>query len=335
MKSELLAYLACPDCRESFEVEEVRAGADERDIRSGMLRCRCASYPITDSLPRFCRQDYSESFGIQWNRYRKTQLDRVELSNSEARFRSEIGFPLDQVAGRLVLDAGCGMGRFADVVSRYGGIVIGVDMSVSIEAAFENIGRRPNVHLVQANIVKLPFKQGTFDYIYSIGVLHHTPDPPYFFDRLLPFLKPGGIVAVCVYSREISAFALAKRTLYRAFFRRLPKPALLALSRRLGLIGYALAHTPVLRKTLALFPAVVYPDKPKEWSALDTFDFLSPTYEFRYTTVEVLQWFQEGGLDDIRVIPGVPGWVCVTGVKRREQPQVEMGRVHAGAVAAH
>lgn len=335
MKPDLMRYLSCPDCFESFEIEEAMVGADGHDIRSGILRCRCASYPIMDSLPRFCREDYAESFGLEWSHYRKTQLDREGQNNSEARFRSEIGFSLEQVAGRLVLDAGCGMGRFADVVSRYGGIVVGVDMSVSIEAAFENIGQRPNVHLIQANIAALPFKPGTFDYIYSIGVLHHTPDPPYFFGRLLPLLKPGGAIAVCVYSREISTFALAKRKLYRALFRRLSKPALLALSRRLGLLGYELAKIPMLRKTLALFPAVVYPEKPKEWSALDTFDFLSPVYEFRYTAAEVYRWFQDGGIDKIRVIPGIPGWVCITGVLRREQQRDERGRTHEGAVAVH
>jgi SAM-dependent methyltransferase len=213
----------------------------------------------------------------------------------------------------MVLDAGCGMGRFADVVSRWGGTVVGIDLSTAVEAAYENIGRRPNVHLLQADISQLPFPEGTFEYIYSIGVLHHTPDPPYFFSRLVPLLKPGGIIAVCVYSREVGRMALAKRHGYRAVFRALPQSMLLPLSRWFGSVGYRLAHTAILRHIVGLLPAVVYPDQPQEWSELDTFDWLSPTYEFRYTRKEVSGWFRQAGLHDVRVTDNTPGWVCVTG----------------------
>ncbi|WP_447977160.1 methyltransferase domain-containing protein [Candidatus Nitrospira bockiana] len=313
MKPEFMKHLACPVCGGAFQLSDATVGPVAGEILSGVLSCRCRTWPIRGYIPRFCDQDYAENFGLQWNLFRRTQLDRAAQDNSESRFASEIGFRLEDVAGRLVLDAGCGMGRFADVVARWGGTVVGIDLSAAIEAAFDNIGARPNVHLVQADIGKLPFEPGTFDYVYSIGVLHHTPDPPGFFRRLVPLLKPGGRIAVCVYSREVGRIALLKRVGYRALLGRLPKPALLAVSRACGALGYRLAHVPLLRTLVGLLPAVVYPDKPKEWSELDTFDWLSPTYEFRYTRPEVRRWFEEAGLIDIRVTDGIPGWVCVTG----------------------
>ena len=57
--------------------------------------------------------------------------------------------------------------------------------------AFDNIGRRENVHLVQADIFKPPFREGAFDHAYSIGVLHHTPDTRRASRRPPPFPRPG------------------------------------------------------------------------------------------------------------------------------------------------
>jgi SAM-dependent methyltransferase len=313
MKIDLLKILKCPTCLGPLQVEAPVEEGNDGEIRTGNLRCRCGAYPIDNYVPRFAGDRYATNFGMQWNLFRRTQLDRLAQDNSEARFASEIGFRLEEVVGRTVLDAGCGMGRFADVVSRWGGTVVGIDLSTAVEAAYDNIGRRPNVHLLQADISQLPFPDGTFDYIYSIGVLHHTPDPPHFFSRLVPLLKPGGIIGVCVYSREIGRLALAKRHGYRTMFRSLPQSTLLSLSRWFGAVGYRLAHTAILRHIVGLLPAVVYPDKPQEWSELDTFDWLSPAYEFRYTREEVTGWFRQAGLHHVRVTDNTPGWACVTG----------------------
>jgi|SRR5579884_1946799 len=313
MKVDLLKLLQCPTCRGSFQLEEPVVERENREVRSGALRCQCTRYPIHRYIPRFAGDHYAANFGMQWNLFRRTQLDGLGTDNSEARFAIELGFRPTDIEGRLILDAGCGMGRFADVVARWGGTVVGIDLSSAVEAADANIGRRPNVHLLQADIGQLPFSIGTFDYIYSIGVLHHTPNPPQFFRRLVPLLKPGGTIGVCVYSREVGRLALLKRHGYRAVLRWLPPPILLRLSRLFGALGYRLARTPILRHMVGLLPAVVYPDKPQEWSELDTFDWLSPAYEFRYTKKEVRDWFQQAGLRDVRVADGIPGWVCVTG----------------------
>jgi SAM-dependent methyltransferase len=78
---------------------------------------------------------------------------------------------------------------------------VGVDLSYAIESAHKNIGSRPNVHLAQADLFHLPFPQKAFDCIFSIGVLHHTPDCRNAVLGLIPFLKDGGTLAVWVYPK--------------------------------------------------------------------------------------------------------------------------------------
>src|SRR5208337_3717658 len=69
----------------------------------------------------------------------------------------------------------CGMGRFADVATRWGAHVVGIDLSLAAEVAARNLAGR-KATILQADVFHLPFVPESFDFIYSIGVLHHTPD---------------------------------------------------------------------------------------------------------------------------------------------------------------
>src|SRR5262249_17875305 len=102
---------------------------------------------------------------------------------------------------RRLLDAGVGAGRFAERASEKGAEVFGIDLTTAVDAAYRNIGARAGVHLIQADIFALPFRTHTFDLAYSIGVLHHTPDPAEPFSRVADVVKPGGRFAVYLYSR--------------------------------------------------------------------------------------------------------------------------------------
>ena len=201
MKASLLRILACPACGGELTLYSERV--EDGEIREGSLSCTCGGrYPIRGFVPRLVSSDgYVNSFSYQWQRHRRTQLDGADRRESDMTFRLSTGFAAEELAGRLVLDAGCGMGRFADVVSRGGGEVVGVDLSYAIDAAQENIGLRPNVHLVQADVFHLPFRKDVFDCIFSIGVLHHTPDCRGAVLGLIPYLRPGGELAVWVYPK--------------------------------------------------------------------------------------------------------------------------------------
>src|SRR2546422_847947 len=144
MKPSLLRYLVCPACAAELEMRgEVFRAAEIVEAR---LVCRgCGhAYPVLRGVPRFVEVgDYASSFGYQWNRFKTVQLDSSNGSReSETALYASTGWTQDDYRGRLVLDAGVGAGRFAEVVARMGGEVIGVDLTSAIDAAYENIGMR-------------------------------------------------------------------------------------------------------------------------------------------------------------------------------------------------
>ena len=164
-----------------------------------------AEYPIVGGVARFVSSEhYVGSFGFQWNTFAKSQLDSANgTTRSRDAFEEKTGWTVASLRGQRVLDAGCGMGRFAEVCADAGADVHAIDLSRAVEAAARNLGGRPNVAFYQADIMNLPFPDGTFDAIYSIGVLHHTPDTRRAFLSLTRLLKPGGRIAIWVYSTKL------------------------------------------------------------------------------------------------------------------------------------
>ena len=164
------------ECQGSLHPHDLQ----EKDGRwqSGSLECQCGQrYPIRDFIPRFVTDDaYVDNFSYEWTIHSKTQIDSRASSRSWTTFFEKTGITPESLRGKRVLDVGVGSGRFADVASKCGADVIGIDLSFSVDAARRTFESRDNVQLVQADVFRLPFRPGTFDFIYSIGVLHHTPD---------------------------------------------------------------------------------------------------------------------------------------------------------------
>jgi SAM-dependent methyltransferase len=191
------------------------------------------------------------------------------------------------------------MGRFSDVASRWGATVVGIDLSNAVDAAYRNLGSRPNVNIAQANVFELPFREATFDYIFSIGVLHHTPDTKRAFDQLPKLLKPGGRIAVWLYAKYF-AVQWKFSDAYRRLTTRLPKRVLHGLS-YVAVPLYYVYKIPILG-VMIRFVIPVSPHPKADWRVLDTFDWYSPTYQWKHTYEEVYPWFEAHGLTDIRVL---------------------------------
>src|SRR5207245_11570626 len=168
-------------------------------------------------------QHYAGSVGFQWKVYAQTQLDGEHSRRSENAFRRRTGFCPEDLAGKLVLDVGCGMGRFAEVATRWGAHVVGIDLSLAAEVAARNLADR-NATIFQADVFHLPFATESFDYIYSIGVLHHTPDCERAFKMLPGLLKPGGRIAIWLYSGYNNWYKMSD--LYRKLTRRMSPESL-------------------------------------------------------------------------------------------------------------
>jgi SAM-dependent methyltransferase len=298
MKRTALRFLVCSRCRSELTLRVVAERGWE--VLEGVLGCRrCgAAYPIRRGVPRFVEDGaYAASFGRQWHWFRKVQLDSQNGTDESARtLRATTGWTTADYQGRLVLDAGVGAGRFAEIVAGAGGEVVGVDLTAAIDAAYANIGRHPRVHLIQADIFALPFPEATFDLAYSIGVLHHTPDTAAAFRCVATTVKKGGGLAVYLYHRYgIRWFTETIRCLTT----RLPAGAMLALA-TLAIPLHHLYRIPGLGKILEIVcPISRHPNW--RWRWLDTFDWYTPRYQWKFLYPEVYRWFRANGFHEVEI----------------------------------
>ena len=340
--ADLLDLLRCIDCRSVLDPQE-----------DGFRCSGCGkTFPSVRGILRFVDADnYADSFGYQWHAFARTQL---LPDDAEKDFRRKTGLTPDDVRGKLVLDVGCGMGRFAEVATRWGARVVGIDLSVAAEVAARNLADRDFVAF-QADALALPFALESFDCIYSIGVLHHTPDCEKAFKSLPQYLKPGGSLAVWLYSGYNNWYRFSDqyrkvthrvpvRTLHR--FLRIAVPFFYTLDRGLRAI-------PVVGRWMAgiihhFFPVNLCPDP--EDRLLDTLDWYSPKYQSKHTYEQVFRWYENCAFEKVTIgdvpisIKGYksgaslaespkahPGWRNTSGDLRQEafyeQASVSLGSV--------
>ncbi len=206
MKQRLLEYLVCPSCSGEIRLLSVARGEGD-EILEGDLDCASCSrhFPVVRGVPRFAELSKIEAdkaatasnFGWQWQHF--TQADE----QYDEQFLGWIA-PVEPefFKNKIVLEGGCGKGRHTQLAARWGAReIIGVDLSAAVETAFAATRHLDNAHIVQADIYHLPFAR-KFDYAFSVGVLHHLPDPRAGFQALSAKVKPGGHVSAWVYGAE-------------------------------------------------------------------------------------------------------------------------------------
>jgi SAM-dependent methyltransferase len=154
-------------------------------------------YPIVKSIPRFVdEKNYAADFGAQWNRFPQTQLDSTTgIQLSEKRLKRCLGGDLEQLEGRRVLEAGSGAGRFTEVFLKYRANLDSFDFSNAVEANAVNNGAK-EFTLVQADIMAMPFRPATYDFVACLGVLQHTPDTEQSIHKLWEMVRPGGKLVI-------------------------------------------------------------------------------------------------------------------------------------------
>ena len=242
------------------------------------------------------------AYALQWNRFRILRPDEDRVT-----FLNRTGFALEELAGATVLDAGCGMGRYLRISAEGSPrVLVGMDLSGAVAAASDLTKDLPGVYVVQGDLLRPPFAPGSFDRIYSLGVLDHTPDPRRAFLCLAGLLKPGGKIVIWVYPRESPRLERVMDA-HRAISRRLPLPFLVSLSRIMAPVG-ALKRRMMLSKNRVLARAGValnvltigvsmHPDP--EVRVCDTLDWYAPKFLSRHTSEEVRAWFAEAMLDEV------------------------------------
>jgi SAM-dependent methyltransferase len=209
--------------------------------------------------------------------------------------------------GRVGLDAGCGYGRSLFYAASYGADVIGLDLSEAVEAARENTRGLPGAHVVQGDIFQPPLPPRSLDFVYSIGVLQHLPDPRGGFLCLTRLLAPGAPALVWVYrrgrGRQIALFALV-----RALSTRLPLSVVDALSLGLALGQWALWIAPfrllgrfaATRALAQRLPFTLYARYPFRVLHADWMDGLSVPLVSYHRSETIREWFEAAGLERVR-----------------------------------
>jgi SAM-dependent methyltransferase len=314
LKRELLRVLRCPEC--AGQLRLASGSAAELEIEAGSLECEACphEYPIVGFIPRFvAAENYAKTFGFQWNEFRATQLDsHTGLPLSRERFEFSTGVPQAELSGMIVLDAGCGAGRFAEVALNGGAELVAVDYSSAVDACWKNLGPSPRLNVVQADIYRLPFEAGTFDLAYCLGVLQHTPDVARAFRALVEQVRPGGKLAVDVYPRLLLNLLWPKYWL-RPFTKRMSARKLMPLVRwmvdTLLPVSLVVGRVPVVGRRLRYaipvanhepdFP--LSPEQVREWALLNTYDMLAPVHDHPQSAKTLATWFLSAGLSEIEV----------------------------------
>ena len=272
------------------------------------------SYPLVDGIPRFVgRRTYADHFGAQWNRYRETQLDSYTGKPITAdRIRRCVGEELwNSLAGKTVLECGCGAGRFTEVLLGRGANVCSVDLSSAVEANAANFSIGRAHRIAQADIVRLPFAPRQFDLVFCLGVVQHTPDPERTIEALYNQVKTGGALVIDHYTYDVG-WCTRPAPLVRQVLKRLPPAAAMRVTERLVKLYLPLYKAVLPSRTARLLvhhisPITCYytsiPDLDDclqyEWALLDTHDTLTDWYKHRRTRGQIQRTLARLGLEDV------------------------------------
>lgn len=313
MKPSLLPLLSCRRCGSGFR--SVPEKSEGTEVIEGRLVCEgCgAAFPIVRGIPRFVgtaleaeKKATAEAFSYEWTHYsRLTEADKKEFLAWIAPLTA------DDFKGQVVLDGGCGKGRHIFLAAQFGArTVVGVDLSNAVEAAFRNTRDLPNVHVVQADILDLPFAS-PFTLAYSIGVIHHLPVPKNGFLALASHVQPGGRICTWVYGKEGNLW-IEKLVdpVRRHITSRLPKvitrclcfPPAVVLYAGLKLLYRPARKRPWLKRLLPyseyLCSISDYTFAENFWNVFD--QLVAPT-AFYHSQEEVTDWYRTASIGQVRI----------------------------------
>ncbi len=325
MKLSLLGVLACPVCGGALKFAVLDAyPRHDAEVEDAVLACKlCArEYPVTGGVPRLRPPDpvaratakTRDAFGWEWLRYPGS------LPGDKETFLEETMLSPHELEGKLVLDAGCGMGRYSAVALSLGAEVVAVDMSESLIRVAERAKTEPKLHPVEGDLLHPPFKKGVFDVVYSQGVLHHTADTHEAFRAAAALVKPRGLLSVWLYGKAGRFADFATNPLkpgrdWIARHRRLAWLIVLArhvvsdlvrlfTTRMPVAVVYALCHP---LTWLGVVPGVkwfTYSVDPRyRVRLIENFDWISPPYQWHHTKEELQRWFADEGFTVVNVLP--------------------------------
>lgn len=339
MRSRLIDLLACPQCGSDVVLEGQRPS--EEVIDEGTLRCVGGShtYPITNGVPRMTIEDDPSSIGKSFESEFSFHVDAdADMDPYELRryfFFARTGidpYLYGQVPGsvyrtslpenaytpnpaflegKVVLDAGCGPGRFTEVAAREGAAyVVGLELGAHVDRAANRCRSLENADFVQASIFRPPFKRRAFDFVFSLGVLHHTPDPRKGFETLANLVKFSGAMSAMLYSAEYWARSI-RGTIARVIHRWMSTKSMgvtrwvaTRILYPLGKLQMGIAERRSLKWLFAPLFLVTVPRHPSREVMIATIlDYYTPRFISTHDPEEVADWAIRAGFKNVSILP--------------------------------
>jgi len=265
-----------------------------------------------------------QSFGYQWTVFGEMN---DQFRDDFLNYISPVG--PEFFVGKRGLDAGCGFGRHLYYAAQFGAQMIGMDFSKAIIRAKDIAGTLDGVQFVQGDLQKPPLRPHSLDFVYSIGVLHHTPDPEGTFQALLPLIRPGGAIFIWVYSKSRRLTNMLLEAV-----RRVSSWLPLSVTRTLSFLGALVDWCGFIlpyRLAQRLFGASIdrfvwpriklYARYPFQVVYADWFDRLSAPIRFYYDGEDLAGWAARAGLINVQISPtGVYGWRLYGEIPSERQP---------------
>lgn len=352
MRKRVLKWLVCPSCSGNLNLDIFLQEEDE--IIEGTLRCSCGQiFPIICGVPRMLtgslrkyltqsysdffqrypelgdeshaikqdsmtvkKQETSDRFGYEWTHFNDYDCDN---------FKEFIDpLPADFFKGKLGLDIGCGAGRHARQASERGAEMVCVDLSGAVDVAYKNNTGNTRIHIVQSDVYRLPFKNRTFQFIYSLGVLHHLLEPERGYQTLIPFLREEGSLFIWLYAYAPRKVALE---FLRSFSQKLSNNNIRRMAYVCNLIDYGIfvnvyhfmCKMPLLGKLINRNTFIRFKEY-KEYGFrvgyIDWFDRLSAPITNYYKKSEVHKWLIRGGLSHTKLLSMGDSWWWLYGERQ-------------------
>ncbi len=324
---KILYLLACPSCRaDSLAVEEYADG------NNGLISCAACkrTYNVIDDIPRF--QNVSSEAALKQH---AVYSHYHSLHTKEKTFRTEsyskivlatVGCNKSEMENSVVLDAGCGIGRYSAVLASLAsnGVVVAMDLSDGVDSAKKNLVEFDNCYVIQGDVTNPPLRDAVFDIVFSWGVLHHTPNVRSAFASVSRKTKIGGRLGVFLYefhpvyahkSWALTCVALFRQFALilplRALCTRLPIPAVRAISRLCWLAAATTRFDPFGVASGPPGQKFLY----RDWYRV-FIDRFRTRYASEHSYQEIIDWFNEENYDDV-IVPHGCSDITISGRKGR------------------
>lgn len=274
-------------------------------------------YQVINDIPRILKNldNYAEAFGVQWNKWRRTQLDSYSGTNiTQKRLYRCLGSELVELLKNnnkeiKILEVGCGAGRFTEILLKFPSTyVTSIDISNAVEANQENCPQNERHRIIQADAMHLPFLPEQYDLVFCLGVVQHTPNPEKTISKLYEQIKPGGHLVIDHYRPEIRRLTKVTGGLLRPILKRLSPnnrikaceflvKIFLPIHKRIQIIPFAQQVFSRISPIASYYHA--YPELPEnlqyEWSVLDTHDGITDWYKHYRTKNQITKFLRQIG----------------------------------------